>query len=365
MFKRNLIAVSLAFAAVASAQVSAAVVGGGATLPQGVYQTSGVFPAGFAPYVGTGSGTGKSAFFSNNGAPFGQPGVTVDYAGSDSVVSDGELSNYNASLYGPLVQIPSAATSVTVPFNVPGLSSLDLTSQQLAAVFAGEYTNWNQIPGLSGPNLPIRVVYREDGSGTTEIFLRHLKEVASSIITKPLDNEFAEVVTLIPGLHIPADGSGAVFDEVYGAGKEGSIGYVSPDYTEFGNTAKVARINGKLPTEAEVQAALATIAPPSGDDAEDPRNWAPTFANPTAGYPIVGLTNLIFSQCYQDPLDNLRIRSFLNAHYTGANDGIISQHSLIPLPTVWQEAVHDTFWNTASGLRIGDVSTCNGIGRPL
>lgn len=370
MFKRNLIAVSLAFAALASAQVSADVVGGGATLPQGVYQTSGVFPAGFAPYVGTGSGTGKSAFFSNNGAPFGQPvGSTVHYAGSDSVVSDSELDGYNAALYGPLVQIPSAATSVTVPFNVPGLSSLDLTSQQLAAVFAGQYTNWNQIPGLNGPNLPIRVVYRADGSGTTEIFLRHLKAAAPTVITKALDNDFVDVITPISGLHIPASGSGGVVAEVYGAGNEGSIGYVSPDYTEFGNAAKVARINGKLPTEAEVQAALATTPPPSGSATEDPRNWAPTFANPSAGYPIVGLTNLIFSQCYADTtvggdLDN--IQEFLTKHYNvlGANnDAVISNHKLIPLPATWKAAVTGTFVAASSPLSIGNVSVCNGIGR--
>lgn len=371
MFKRNLIAVSLAFAAVASAQVSADVVGGGATLPQGVYQASGVFPAGFAEYIGVGSGAGKRAFFNNDSTELGLPaGITVDYAGSDSVVSDTEYQNYqqHATLgeasFGPLVQLPSAATSVTVPYKVAGRSSLPLTSQQLADIFAGNITDWSDSRlglGLSGVR-PITVVYRADGSGTTEIFLRHLQAVAPTVITGNLSNNFASMVTPPAGA-IGVSGSSAIASTV--AATEGAIGYVSPDYAEFGNAAKVATVNGKLPTEAEVQAALADTLPPTGTDAEDPRNWAPTFENTTVGYPIVGLTNLIFSQCYMDPLDNLRIRSFLNSHYTGGNDAVISQHSLIPLPSVWKDAVHDTFWNTNSSLRIGDTSTCNGKGRPL
>lgn len=369
MFKRNLIAVSLAFAALASAQVSADVVGGGATLPQGVYQTSGVFPAGFAPYVGTGSGTGKSAFFSNNGAAFGQPeNSTVHYAGSDSVVSATELSGYNAALYGPLVQVPSAATSVTVPYKVAGRSSLPLTSQQLADIFAGNITDWSDSRlglGLSGAR-PITVVYRADGSGTTEIFLRHLQAAAPSVITGNLSNNFAAMVTPPAGA-VGVSGSSAMASTI--AETEGAIGYVSPDYAEFGNAAKVATVNGKLPTEAEVQAALATTAPPTGDDAKDPSNWAPTFANPSAGYPIVGLTNLIFSQCYADTtvggdLDN--IQEFLTKHYNvlGANnDAVISNHKLIPLPATWKAAVTGTFVAASSPLSIGNVSVCNGIGR--
>ena len=94
-------------------------------------------------------------------------------------------------------------------------------------------------------------------------------------------------------------------------------------------------------------------------------NWVPTFANPTAGYPIVGYTNLVFSQCYKDTADNTRIQTFLKRHYTGVNNAAISSHSFIPLSTTWQKAVYDNFVATTSSLRIGDTNTCNGIGRPL
>ncbi|MAB85942.1 MAG: alkaline phosphatase [Rhodobacteraceae bacterium] len=391
MFKRNLIAVSLAFAALASAQASAAVVGGGATLPEKLYGipggTVGILngAAGFNDYIGVGSSGGKRAFFNNDATEFDlASGITVDYAGSDSVVSEAERDAYNAhatlgaASFGPLVQLPSAATSVTVPFNVPGLTSLDLSSQQLANIFAGTYTNWNQVPGLNGPNLPIRVVYRADGSGTTEIFLRHLMAAAPSVVPGTLDNDFVEVISPISGLHIPADGSSGIVAEVYGAGKEGSIGYVSPDYTDFDNPAEVARINGLLPEEVNVVAALDSITLPlvteegKPADPANPLAWVPAsqLANPSAGYSIVGVTNLVFSQCYQDSGDLGKIQDFTARHYNafGANnDAEISAHSLIPLPFDWKVAVEDTFVTNLTGdnLDIGNTSVCNGIGRPL
>ncbi len=116
----------LATAGAASAQT--AVTGGGASLPADLYKGSAdsILPANFS-YAVTGSGTGKKAFLENNSALFSTTG-TVHFAGSDSVLSSTELNTYNstynvsgdANRYGALVQIPSVATSVTIPFNKAG-----------------------------------------------------------------------------------------------------------------------------------------------------------------------------------------------------------------------------------------------------
>lgn len=404
MFKRNLIAVSLAFAALASAQVSAAVVGGGATLPEKLYGipggTVGILngTAGFNDYIGVGSSGGKRAFFNNDSNEFiwdlNDDGetlktelvyptrVTVDYAGSDSVVSAAERDAYNAhatlgaASFGPLVQLPSAATSVTVPYNVPGLDKLDLTSQTLAEIFAGEYEVWGDVPGvdltkLANPNLPITVVYRAGGSGTTEIFLRHLNAVDSSLVPSA-SNNFANTIALDSNIHVSASGSSGVANAVNTT--PGAITYVSPDYADFDNEAAVVRVNGVLPEEVNVVAALNSISLPldvDGDgtvDPADPLAWVPAgeLAIPSAGYAIVGVTNLIFSQCYQDAGDLDKIQDFTARHYNafGANnDAEISAHSLIPLPFGWKTAVTSNFVSASSPLSIGHVNTCNGIGR--
>jgi len=409
MFKRNVLAVSMAVAGLCSAQAMAAVVGGGATLPENLYgtpDTTGVLNgsapyAGFNDYIGVGSGGGKNAFFNNNSNllvwdldgngtldPVYTPAVTVDYAGSDSVVSAAELTAYNApgathgrDNYGPLVQIPSAATSVTVPFNVTGLSSLDLTSQQLAAIFAGNITDWSDARlglGITGPR-PITVVYRQGSSGTSEIFLRHLNAVAPGSVTG-VSSTFTSVIT--PGANfVSALGSSGVAAAV--EANVDAIGYVGPDAVEFTNPAKVVRVKrlptdvtGLLPNQVNVTAALNSVSIPVGGAASDPLAWVPAtqLANPSAGYPIVGVTNLIFSQCYLDTAaggDLAKIRSFLARHYNAnsaaSNDGDISAHSLIPLPVGWKAAVRNNFVTnlTNNGLDIGNTDTCNGIGRPL
>lgn len=388
MFKRTMIAASLVVAALASAQSMAAVVGGGATLPEKLYGTTagtGILASsipGFNAYIGVGSGGGKKAFFGNDSTQLKlAAGITVDYAGSDSIVSGAELLAYNNDAvkgrpaYGPLIQVPAAATSVTVPYHINGKTSLKLTSVQLANIFAGVTKNWNEVlfDGVAGPNLPIKVVYRTETSGTTEILTTHLKAVSGNLLPAA-SNSFATAVGFNPAVNPPAGtnyigvvGSQGVAAAVADANNNGAIGYVSPDYAQFNDASAVAAINGALPTEVNVQVTLDTVAPPAlgSNDAKDPLKWVPTFANPTAGYPIVGYTNLVFSQCYKDTTDTARIRNFLNRHYTGLNNAAVSSHSFIPLSATWQKAVHDNFYATTSALRLGDTNTCNGIGRPL
>lgn len=414
MFKRNVLAVSMALAGLCSVQAMAAVVGGGATLPEKLYGIpstplkpaptgilNGSAPyAGFNDYIGVGSGGGKNSFFNNNSnllvwdlddnGTLDQvytPAVTVDYAGSDSVVSAAELAAYNApgathgrDNYGPLVQIPAAGTSVTVPFNVTGLGSLDLTSQQLALIFTGAITDWSDSRlalGITGPR-PITVVYRQGSSGTSEIFLRHLNAVAPTTVTG-VSSTFTSVVTPASNF-VSATGSSGVAAAVQATAD--SIGYVGPDAVEFSNPAKVVRVKrlstdatGVLPSQVNVTAALNSVSLPVGGAtaANNPLAWAPTsqLANPTAGYPIVGVTNLIFSQCYQDAADLAQIKTFLARHYNAnpaaSNDGDISTHSLIPLPTAWKAGVRNNFATNVSGnsLDIGNINICNGKGRPL
>src|SRR3546814_19769446 len=100
MFKRNVLAVSLTLAGLCAAQAAMADVnGGGATLPQPLYQTSGVLTAGFAPYIGVGSGAGKAAFLNNDYTRFvpGDTSKNVHWAGSDSKLTQPELDAYVAN----------------------------------------------------------------------------------------------------------------------------------------------------------------------------------------------------------------------------------------------------------------------------
>ncbi|ROL81768.1 hypothetical protein BK636_14685 [Pseudomonas chlororaphis] len=382
MFKRTMIAASMAVAALASAQSMAAVVGGGATLPEQLYNTPGVLTPGFGTYYGVGSGGGKTAVLTNNIASLTSSlpaGTTVDYAGSDSILNATEISNYKTAHqdvpatdpanWGPLLQFPSAATSVTIPYNKAGTTNLNLTSEQLCLALSannGAARTWGEVLGTSDTT-PVRVVYRSGSSGTSEILTRHLNNRCPSVFTS-VSSTFANAHPgAEPASWIGVSGSAAVASTV--ASTAGAIGYVGPEDVDATNNAVVARINGLLPTVGNVQTALSTIAPPStAADRADLTKWAPVLPNPATGYSIVGYTNFIFGQCYKDTADVSSIRSFLTKHYNAtfasSNDQAIIDKKLIPLTSTWKTAIRNAFIPPTSAQGVNNASVCNGIGRP-
>ncbi|OLF54045.1 substrate-binding domain-containing protein [Pseudomonas chlororaphis] len=383
MFKHTLIASTLVVAALASAQSMAAIVGGGSTLPMALYTTPGVFAVGFAPYIGVGSGTGKVAFLSNDATRLNlAAGTKVDYAASDSILSAGEISTYQAEHlapgvptsspdnWGPLLQFPSAATSVTIPYNKAGTTNLSLTSEQLCVALSsnnGAVRTWGEVLGTSDTT-PVRVVFRSDSSGTSEILTRHLSNRCAWLFTTVSSTFVNAQAGTKPVSWIGVRSDAAVASTV--ATTAGAIGYAGPENLDATNNAVVARINGLLPAVGNVVTALSNIAPPAtAVDRADLTKWAPVLPNPASGYPIVGYTYFIFNQCHRSPTDLNSVRIFLAKHYnavfTSSNDQEIINKKLIPLTAAWKTAIRNTFIPVTSAQGLNNPNVCNGIGRPL
>jgi len=390
MFTRNALAVSRTPAGLCAAQAAMADVnGGGATLPQPLYQTSGVLTAGFAPYIGVGSGNGKLAFLNNDYTKFvaGNTSKNVHWAGSDSKLSTTELNNYvtaHGAAWGPLIQVPSVATSVAIPFNKTGTANVDLSVNQLCGVFSGRLTDWSQITG-SGRTGTITVVYRAESSGTSELFTRFLNAKCAETGTFAITTNFASSYSGgLPAGAVSATGSQAVMTALNAA--QGRITYMSPDYAAttlagLDDATKVARVAGISPAPANVSAAIAAVAVPAAANRANPNAWVPVFAAttnpndpsvvpyPSTGYPILSFTNLIFSQCYADAAQTTQVRDFFTRHYNGtaasSNDAAITANRFVPLPAAWKQAVRSSFLTTTSAQSIGNTNVCNGIGRPL
>ncbi|MEN1450992.1 protein disulfide reductase, partial [Pseudomonas aeruginosa] len=115
----------------------------------------------------------------------------------------------------------------------------------------------------SGDTTPIRIVYRVDGSGTTELLARHLNSICPTrFATGPL---FANARLPLNG-PLPANWTGVSSDaEVRSAinAVDGSIGYAGPEGLPLSDNAKIARVNGLLPSAANVVAAVSTVVPPT------------------------------------------------------------------------------------------------------
>lgn len=372
-------AVMVAGLAMASGAASAqSVVGGGATLPQGLYTdpSDGILPSNFE-YTGVGSGAGRRAFVNNDATEFGGvAGDPVHFAGSDARLTASQISTYNTEYnngdnsteedFGPLIQIPTVVTPVTLPYRHASISNLDLTVAQVCGIYAGTITNWSQIrAGAAGT---INVVYRTDGSGTTELLARFLDSECPQNFA--VSDSFATVVAGVGGIRsnwIGASGSGGVATATYAANNR--IGYVSPDYVDVSDNTRVSKVRGALPDQTALAIALAVVPnAPAPANYGNPAAWTPDFnygAVPTGGYQIYGFTNLIIGQCYKDAAITADFRDFLTDHYTTtAHNAAIVAHDFAPLGQPWKDAVRDAFITTSSALAVGNSAECTtGKGR--
>ena len=138
-------------------------------------------------YTPNGSGAGRN-FFNNK---------LVDFAVSDTPYSSLDRKPSENFVYVPLVAGPVAVVYNLKDYRI----TLKLTKQVVAKIFAGEITMWNdpEIQKLNVGKLPktkITVLYRIDGSGTSEVFTSYLNSVAPKIWTKPGNKTFS---TAFPG----------------------------------------------------------------------------------------------------------------------------------------------------------------------
>jgi phosphate transport system substrate-binding protein len=145
--------------------------GAGATFPlpvytEWIYAYQYIDPSVTLNYQGIGSGGGKKAIIDN----------TVDFAGSDSVVTAQEYTDGK-----DLQMYPMISGAVVLIYNVEGVTqTLTLNGNALVGIYNATISKWNDPaiaalnPGINLPNASITTVHRSDGSGTTEIFTNAL-----------------------------------------------------------------------------------------------------------------------------------------------------------------------------------------------
>src|SRR5262245_5966296 len=85
-----------------------------------------------------------------------------------------------AKVSGGVQLFPMTAGAIVLAYNVQGVTDLRLSRKAYAGMFLGTVKRWNDPliaeanPGAKLPDLPINVVVRADGSGTSFVFSQHL-----------------------------------------------------------------------------------------------------------------------------------------------------------------------------------------------
>jgi phosphate transport system substrate-binding protein len=301
--------------------------GAGATFPSILYQRwfqqyETARPTDVIAYAAVGSGEGVRRFI-------GQ-GVTgedqVDFGASDAAMSDDEMARVAAGV----ILVPVTAGSVAVAYNLPEVSAdLRLSRQAYAGIFLGVIRNWNDPriaktnPGVTLPNLTIATIVRQDGSGTTFAFTKHLDAISEVWRSR------YGAATLVdwPGNAMRATGNEGVAARIKQS--IGSIGYVGDEFARRAGL-RVALLENRAghfvsPTQKSGESALAEVQLP-----ENMRAYVPDPAS-LESYPIVTLTWILLRSSYDDPRKGAELRDIFRWCLTDGQQ-YAADLGYIPLP---------------------------------
>lgn len=361
-------------------------------------------------YISTGSSAGKNNWKNFNAVsgittnPFGT-WSNIHYAWSESPINAADITTYNTSAKptaGNPIQLPLLVFSVgfsymptygkvltgagveeltlnvKFPRTTQNLGGLRLSKTSYCGIVNGTITNWND-PALKADNggqslmdpqddltrwnttgVPIKLVARQEGSGTTNVFTRAMtaqcggKFTAGGTDLMPAATLGTAVYNKTTGLLTSGTETAGLFgvangnDGVAAAVSQsiadpttlgqvnlgGWLGYNGADWlapTVLANgkqlhSAQLQEGTGtkyKSPTAVDATLAFKAILPPQSDSKgkyapttpatgslpglrSDPLSWVipanatgvGSLANPTTGYPIVGTGNALIYTCY-------------------------------------------------------------------
>ncbi len=281
---------------------SVQITGSGATFPLPIYTEwtyayQYIDQAVSINYQGIGSGGGKKAIIDG----------TVDFAGSDSLVSDAEytagkdlqmypmVAGAVVSIYNIKWNLPKAGEKTPTP--AAPAAKLILDGKTLVGIYNGTINKWNDAaivalnPDLASvlPDAKITVVHRSDGSGTTELFTKALtsfspdwKAGGASAVEWPVD----KAGNGMGGKGNPGVAAGVI-------NTPNSIGYVELAYAKSNGIAYAKMVNKAGKTVEANAASLAAAMNDFADKFTDKLTNTIVDAPGAESWPIAGYTYLV------------------------------------------------------------------------
>jgi phosphate transport system substrate-binding protein len=250
----------------------------------------------------------------------------VDFGASDAALQDNDI----ARVPEGVVMLPVTAGGVVLGYNLPGVpGELKLSRRAYAGIFLGEIKNWNDPliaaanPGVKLPKLTIVTVVRQDASGTTFAFTKHLDAISE----KWRSQYGASTLVDWPANAMRAKGNEGVAGLL--SHSVGGIGYVGYEFAHrYGlQTALLENRAGHF-VKADGGSLLAALA--SAQMPENLRVYVPDPAGPDA-YPIATFTWILLRRNYGDAAKARALRD-LFAWSLGDGQRYASDLGYVPLP---------------------------------
>jgi phosphate transport system substrate-binding protein len=307
---------ALSTSAFAASQIS----GAGATFPAPVYAK---WAEGYKAKTGTslnyqaiGSGGGIKQIKAK----------TVDFGATDKPLKPAEQEAAG------LFQFPTVMGGIAPVVNLPGIApnQLKITGPVLASIYLGEIKKWNDPaiaglnPGVNLPNMPITVVHRSDGSGTSFVFTSYLSKLSPAWSGRVGANDSVEW---------PVGQGGKGNDGVAAFVKQtpGAIGYVEYAFAKQNKMTTMQMQNhaGKFVTPVAANFAAAAA---KADWAHAPGYYLLLLDQPgETSWPITAATFILVYKNQTNAATGAEVLKFFDWAYANGNPAAESL-DYIPLP---------------------------------
>ena len=280
-------------------------------------------------YTSNGSGAGVSEFLAGQ----------TDFGGSDSPLAGDEYSKAKQRCGSDAWNLPVVFGPLAITYNLEAVDFLVLDAPTLAKIFNGTITRWDDpaIKALneSMPSEPIHVVFRSDGSGTTDNFQRYLDAASGGAWGKGTGKVFNGGV-----------GQGAPGNEGTSAtvkNTEGAITYNEWSFAQAQRLFAARIVTSAGPNPVAINAdtvgktvAGATITGQGNNLVLD----TTSFYKPTqpGAYPIVLATYELVCSKYSDAPTATAVRAFLQST-VGPGQVDLEDSGYFPLPNQFQSKV--------------------------
>ena len=338
MLKRLFAAAACASLALAAASAQASDLNGaGATFPAPVY-------AKWAELYKHQTGIGLNYQAIGSGGGIKQiEAKTVDFGASDKPLKPEKLQQDG------LFQFPTVVGGVVPVMNLPGIQAgqVKLTGSLLAQIYLGDIKKWNdpQIAaynhGINLPNLPITVVHRSDGSGTSFLFTSYLAMK---------NGKWAQKVGASDSVAWPTGLGGKGNDGVAAFTKQtiGAIGYVEYAYAKQNHMdyALMQNKDGKFVTpDANNFAAAAG----HGDWSTAPGFYLLLLDQPgAASWPITGATFILVYKQQPNAQTGASVLKFYDWAYKNGDPAAV-QLDYVPLPNPVKSMIRKAWADNVKG----------------
>jgi phosphate transport system substrate-binding protein len=245
-------------------------------------------------------------------------------------MSDDEIAKAKG---GEVVHVPMVLGAVAIAYHIPDFAdTLNFDAALIADIFLGKITKWNDPriaalnPSTATPDLPITVVHRTDGSGTTYVFTEFLTKSIPAWAAGPGHGK---------DVSWPVGLGGKGNEQVAGNVKStpGAIGYVESVYAVQSrmSTGRVKNKAGNFvaPTPSSITAAAADVVA----SLPETTDYRISIVDPARedAYPIASFTWLLVYRNQTDAAKATALKDFMKWAVTEGQSSAAELH-YGPLP---------------------------------